>query len=132
VAKDQERGALVLVLADDEEIRDGIEALLETDGYRISTARNIEDAAHSATRKTPDLILVTLAQPPYSIVESAAQVRTLAGLSERVPIIIFCCPTIRQGAELRVEKNIYLTRPDNFDQLRRLLSRLLSGTVTQQ
>ena len=34
------RNATILVLSDDIEVRDGVEALLLTDGYRVSPARN--------------------------------------------------------------------------------------------
>ena len=131
VLNDREHSALVLVIADDEEIRDGIQVLLEADGYRVIGARNIEDPVQPAVCQAPDLILATLDSQPSKFVASAVQVRIRLGLSESVPIVIFCCPTIPEGAELQVDKNVYLTRPVNFDQLRRLLRQLLSRTVTQ-
>ena len=48
--------ALVLVAHDVEETRDGIEALLTTDGYAIVTARDEADAVARARRRRPDLI----------------------------------------------------------------------------
>jgi hypothetical protein len=41
--------------------------------------------------------------------------------------VIFCVPTVDEGAEIALGRNVFVTRPDNFDQLRRLLGRLLYG-----
>lgn len=120
-------GATILVLADDEEIRDGIRALLESDGYRICAARSEQDAVEAAIREKPDLILVTLGQSADQVMASASRVRIRARLNESVPIVMFSISTIAEGAELETAKNIYATRPDNFDQLRKLLNRLLSA-----
>jgi hypothetical protein len=47
-------------------------------------------------------------------------------LSEDIPIIIFGADTISEGEELEIAENIHLTRPDNFDQLRECLRRLVN------
>jgi hypothetical protein len=39
--------------------------------------------------------------------------------------VVFCFPSIDEGAEVAAGHNVYMTRPDNFDQLRAILSRLL-------
>lgn len=45
---------------------------------------------------------------------------------EDVPVIAFCASCFDEGgAEVGVGFNVYMTRPDNFDQLRALISRLL-------
>ncbi len=45
---------------------------------------------------------------------------------ERVPVVIFCVEGIAEGYEIAIGQNIHLTLPDNFNQLRGLLSRLLT------
>lgn len=121
----KQRDAMILVVADDEEIRDGIETLLETDGYHISPVRNEEDAIDTAMRDQPDLTLVSLDQSGHDVTASARRVRVRAGLSESVPIVMFCTLTVAEGAEVAVGENTYATWPANFNQLRELLSRLL-------
>ena len=59
---------VVLVVADDEETRDGIEQLLSSDGYHIEPARNETDAIERASRCCPDLILVSLSGSPADVV----------------------------------------------------------------
>src|SRR5919204_773243 len=63
--------------------------------------------------------------PPGSL-PMAARIRQRAHVSQAVPIVIFCVPTVAEGAEVEIAGNVYLTRPDNFDQLRALLHRLLT------
>jgi hypothetical protein len=43
------------------------------------------------------------------------------------PFVLFCIPTVDEGAEVALGRNIFVTRPDNFDQLRRFPGRILSG-----
>lgn len=116
---------MILVVADDEEIRDGIQALLEADGYQINPVRNEEDAIDTAIRDRPNLILVSLDQSGDDVTASARRVRFRAGLSESVPIVMFCILTVAEGEDVAVGENTYATRPANFNQLRSLLSRLL-------
>jgi len=117
--------AIVLVVDDVEETRDGIETLLTADGYRVDPARNEDDAVDRASRRCPDLILISLGGPPVDVIASAARIRQRAGLNEKVGVVVFCVPTLDEGAEVAIGNNIYLTRPDNFDQLRAFLGRLL-------
>jgi len=47
-----------------------------------------------------------------------------------VPVVIFCFDEIAAGAEVAIGKNVHITQPDNFNQLRDLLSRLLRSVPT--
>lgn len=123
-------GPIVLVVADVEETRDGIEALLSGDGYRVYPARDENDAVSRASREPPDLVLVSLGGPPVEVVPTALRIRQRAQLSEEIPIVIFCIETVAEGAEVEIDKGVYVTRPDNFDQLRAFFIRLLRKVAT--
>ena len=116
---------IILVVEDIAETRDGIEHLLKSDGYRIVAARNEVDAITLALHTAPDLILVSLAGLHAAVIATARQIRLRAELSDVVPIVIFCIAEIGEGDEVAIGQNVYLTRPDNFNQLRTLLGRLL-------
>ena len=116
---------LILIVEDVHETRDGLEKLLTADGYRVSLARNEEDAIDSAQFKRPDLILVSLAGLSNEVIVAARRIRESADVGDTVPVVIFCVDAIGEGSEVRIEHNVYLTRPDNFNQLRRLLARVL-------
>lgn len=118
--------SLILVVEDVHETRDGIEKLLQADGYRVAVARDERDGIESAQRRCPDLILVSLAGSPREVIATARRIRDHAGVGEQVPVVAFCIGEIREGDEVALGQNVHVTRPDNFNQLRRLLIRLLS------
>lgn len=123
--KEKDINLTILVVEDIEETRDGIEKLLKVDGYCVEAARNELDAVASARRKCPDLILVSLGGPHQDVIIAARQIRERAGLGESVPIVLFCIEEVEEGDEVAIGQNVYVTHPDNFNQLRKLLARLL-------
>jgi two-component system, OmpR family, response regulator MprA len=125
VTSNGERRSVILVVEDVDETRYGIERLLTTSGYRVSTARDEEEAVLKSTLYHPDLILVGLGLDTFQVLSVATRLRDRTGLGEEVPIVVFCVANLNEGAEVAVGYNIYMTRPDNFDQLRTSLSRLL-------
>lgn len=120
----------ILVVDDIEETRDGIEKLLKVDGYRVEAARHERDAVDCAGRKPPNLILVSLGGPPLDVIAAARYIRKRAELNENVPVVVFCVGDVAEGDEVDIGQNVYLTRPDNFNQLRNLLARLLKCSPT--
>ena len=115
----------ILVVHDIEEIRDGIETLLKTNGYQVDAARGTADAGLRASLRPPNLILSSSSGSHSQLIQTAKELRMGAGLSEEVLVVIFCSDALAQGEEVAIDKNIYITRPDNFNQLRALLERLL-------
>jgi CheY-like chemotaxis protein len=122
---DDRRAAIVLAVHDVEETRDGIEKLLTVDGYRVYTARNEDDAVDKARRQRPDLILVGLAGRPVEVLLAAARIRQRGGLGDEIPVVVFCVPTIPEGEEVAMANDLYVIRPDDFNQLRAFLARLI-------
>jgi DNA-binding response OmpR family regulator len=120
---------IILVVEDVHETRDGIEKLLKVDGYRVVLARDEEDGIESAQRLRPDLILVSLAGLPREVILSGRRIRESAAVGENVPVVVFWVDEIAEGAEVAIGNNVYVARPDNFNQLRSLLTRLLSKTL---
>jgi CheY-like chemotaxis protein len=123
--KKKDMNAIILVVEDVQETREGIEKLLLVDGYRIALAGDEQDGIESARRQRPDLILVSLAGIPREVILSARRIRESAAIGEDVPVVVFCIDDIAQGDEVAIGENVHLTRPDNFNQLRSLLARLL-------
>jgi CheY-like chemotaxis protein len=117
--------ATILVVDDVHETRDGIETLLTADGYRVASARDVRDAIESARRTEPDLILVSLTGSPREVIFSALSIRQRAEIREFVAVVVFCAQGIDEGDEVAIGKNVHLTHPDNFNQLRALIARLL-------
>jgi len=124
--KENDTSLIILVVEDVHETRDGIEKLLKVDGYRVAVARDEQDGIESAQRQRPDLILVSLAGLPREVIYTARRIRENAALGEDVPVVVFCIDEIAEGDEVAIGKNVHVARPDNFNQLRSLLTRLLS------
>ncbi len=118
-------GLLILVVEDVEETRDGIEGLLNADGYRVDPARSEQEAVIKARHQRPDLILLSLGKFGTDAASIASHVLEHAGLGQDIPVVIFCDETIPQGTHIEIQRNIFLTRPDNFEQLRTFLRSLL-------
>ena len=128
--KEAGRSRIILVVEDVEETRDGIEKLLKADGYLVDPARDEEDAVVRAKRQHPDLILTSPGSPGIDVIAAARRIRRRAKLGVGIPVVIFGGETVAEGGEVEIGKDVYVTRPDNFDQLRRLLSRLLRQSPT--
>ncbi|SRR5216683_1712720 len=119
-----ERRLAILVVEAVEETRYGIERLLAASGYQVSTARDEKEV--KASLHHPDLILISsLGLDAFQVVPTARRIRERAELGEDVPVVVFSVPSLDEGTEVGAGFNVYLTRPDNFDQLRALISRLL-------
>jgi CheY-like chemotaxis protein len=125
---EQHQRPIILVLEDVEETGYLIEKMLNGNGYCVTLARTEEDAIMRARLQSPDLILMSLGLGLEFILATALRIREQASLSQDVAIVVFCVPTIPEGAEMEISKNVYVIRPDNFNQLRELLHKLLCQT----
>ena len=121
---------VILVVEDVHETRDGIEKLLKLDGYRVVAARDELDGIEKAHRQRPDLILMSLAGTPSEVLICGRRIRESAAAGEEVPIVVFGFDEIAAGAEVAIGKNVHITHPDNFNQLRDFIARLLRSITT--
>lgn len=123
--------ATILVVDDVEEILDGIEILLRADGYSVAATRSEDRAVEWAQRSSPQLILLNLGGTPDEVIATARRIRTRAQLDHGVPIVLFCAEWVAENQEIYLGDHVYAIRPDNFNQLRDFLARLLqSGLVS--
>ncbi|HEY9402674.1 MAG TPA: response regulator [Pyrinomonadaceae bacterium] len=120
---------LVLIVEADEGLRDGLKDLLTTDGFRIATAQDDQDAVNTARRQHPDLILVCLGEPPPDLISTVVRIRERAEINNEVPIVVFCIKAVAEGDEVAYENHVYVISPDNFNHLRRFLKRLLPAML---
>jgi DNA-binding response OmpR family regulator len=124
----EELRALILVVEDVHEIRDGIERLLKADGYRVALARDELEGIESAQLTRPDLILVNWTGLSEQVLPVVHRIRERSEIRDQIPMV-FWIEDIDEGEEVEVAGNVFLTRPDSFNQLRGLLARLLNREV---
>lgn len=120
-------GPRILIVEDVQETRDSIKELLKRDGYWVDPARDEEEAVDRARRNRPSLILISLDGVPEQVLATAQRIRVRGGLTQQIPVVIFSLATVPDGAEEELAGNIHITVPDNFNQLRALLTRVLRG-----
>lgn len=129
-----EKSQLILVVEDVYETRAGIDTLLKANGYRVALAST--DAINSTRPERPDLILVSRSALPDNILGKVDRIRREVAVGDDVPVVVFCAQDIPDGEEVAIGGNVYLTNPDNFNQLRSLVARLLTavsgGGVTDE
>ena len=116
---------LILVVEDVHEARAGIETLLKASGYRVALARDRGEPINSTRSARPDLILVSVPRLPSDVLITVRRTRQEAAVGDEVPVVLFCSQDVAEGEEVAIGGNVYLTNPDNFNQLRTLLARLL-------
>ncbi len=72
-----------------------------------------------------NLMLISLDGKISDIVAGIDRIREHPALRENVPTIIFCAEESKEADESNIGRNIYFTCPDNFNNLRNFISRLL-------
>ena len=122
-----EKVKLVLVIDDDDGVRELLTFLVKKEGYRVECAVDGEEGYNKAERLKPDLILLDLMMPRYGGFEVLRQLQS-GGLA-RIPIVIVTGRyTDRSTSEMiRQESNVvdFLEKPLKPNVLSATLERLL-------
>lgn len=124
MSKEEGGSPIILVVEDVEETRDCIEKLLKHDGYRIETARDEDEAVERARSNPPILILICIDGTTEDVIAAARRIRSRSELRDDIALVVFCTEKVSEGAEISIRDNVYVTRPDDFNQLRKFISRL--------
>jgi DNA-binding response OmpR family regulator len=123
-----EKNQLILVVEDVYETRAGIATLLEANGHRVALASTEGQRRNSTRLERPNLILVSGSGLRDNVLVMVERIRKEVAVGYEVPVVVFCAQDISEGEEVAINGNVYLTNPDNFNQLRSLVARLLLET----
>jgi CheY-like chemotaxis protein len=121
-------GQKILVVDDNDDIREMLAMLLGMQGYRMVVARDGEEAVDVAAAERPDVILMDVMMPKVNGVEAAHRIRQQPGLGG-VPIIglsAFTDPPACTADFTPITWTAYLRKPIDMDELERLLRFILS------
>lgn len=107
--------ALILLIEDDEEIRQLVEDLLEREGFRVETAENGEAATARLTRQRPDLVILDLMLPGEDGLSICRRIR----IGGNLPILMLTAKSdpIDRVVGLEMGADDYLTKPFNPREL---------------
>lgn len=131
LSEPKESGQTILVVDDMSDNLILISLSLQDMGYRVVTATNGEEALSVAKMARPDLILMDIAMPHQDGLAATRHIREEVELGD-VPVIAltaFDTEGFRQAA-FDAGFNGYLTKPIDFDRLKKLMRMLLSGGRT--
>ncbi|HUQ31883.1 MAG TPA: response regulator [Pyrinomonadaceae bacterium] len=118
----------IMVVDDNEDLREMLRFMVERLGYQVVEAENGREAIEIVRRRCPDLILMDLSMP---VMDGLAATRRLREVEEMCDVPIIAISANRreqsQAAALAAGCNEYLTKPVNFHQLNTLLGNMLSA-----
>jgi two-component system response regulator CpxR len=108
--------ASVLVVDDDQDIRDTVAAALETEGYRVRCAANGAQALALMHGYKPEAIVLDLSMPIMSGWELLDAVHELRELRE-IPVVVLSAMRAPAGVE-------HLDKPVSLEELLETLERM--------
>jgi signal transduction histidine kinase/ActR/RegA family two-component response regulator len=120
------RGLRLLVIDDDELLRQSMQAILEREGHSVSIARGgrsgIEAFADAAQRGEPFEVVITDLGMPH--VDGRAVAAAVKSLSARTPVILLTGwgQHLRDGNEVPPDVDQMLNKPANLTELRAALA----------
>lgn len=103
----------ILVVEDDDSIREVVSAMLSTLGYSVSSCRGGEEALEYCSRRSVDLVLVDLVMPRVNGLELVEKLRVA---HPKVCSVVMTGSGI-QCARDRTGQNIVLAKPFDIEQL---------------
>ena len=118
----------ILLVEDTEDNRFMMRRLLEMDGYTVVEARNGQEAVTIARAEKPQLILMDLSLPVIDGLAATRLIRQLPAFHETPIIAVSAHDTADFEKEALVAGcNGYVTKPIDFVELEKLITKLLSG-----
>jgi CheY-like chemotaxis protein len=107
----------ILVVEDDQYIRDSLAELLQDEGYSVSVARDGQEGLDALAQTTlPDLILLDLMMPVKDGFQFRAEQRQDPRLA-KIPVVIFSADTGVNQPHAQFEGAAILKKPVDLDAL---------------
>jgi two-component system chemotaxis response regulator CheY len=110
----------VLVVDDDEAIRELVTQILETEGYRVATASNGAEALETLERhrqrdpEWPSVILLDMRMP---VLDGWGVARELRGRGFSIPIVVMTAARDARSWAAEIDAHGYLAKPFDLDDL---------------
>ena len=112
----------VLIIDDDERVREGIAEMLLLRGYRVYTAANGEEALRHLKKALPSLILLDVMMPVMDGFDFRAQLLKDPILAS-IPVVVTSGISAAYQLKGHLQSVAYLEKPFKTDQLLELVQR---------
>lgn len=123
----------VLIIEDDQNLKDGLELLFQIEGYKTFSVSNGRDGLDLIRSVHPDVILTNFQMPGADGFEVVQDVRNDPELAS-TPIVFLTAnhrPSIREQA-VRAGANAFLTKPFHLEELVSTVSSLVNGVEQKE
>lgn len=121
--------ASILVVEDDQEIRDFLALVLEGEGYAVHTAPNGEVALGLIRQQAPDLILLDMRMP---VMDGWAFVPAYRGQpGPHAPIVVLTAARDAEQTAREVQADAHLGKPFNLNDLLSVVRAALASRRTR-
>jgi DNA-binding response OmpR family regulator len=114
----------VVLIEDDEGVREVIDLALTTAGFRVHLATNGAEALDIVAQTTPRLILFDLKMPIVDGREFARRYRSSTGA--RAPLVLLTAAEDPAAEAASIEADGYLAKPFDLDELLQIAERMSS------
>jgi len=106
----------VLIVDDDNDIREAISQILEYEGYEVTTAANGQEGLDCIKSKRPSLILLDLMMPVMNGWQFKSELDSDPGLSE-IPVVVLSADGSVQQRQNELGRAGYLKKPIQLETL---------------
>ena len=113
--------APILIVDDDESIRQTVSEILEVEGYRVCAAANGEEALERVAETRPALVLLDMRMP---VLDGWGFARVLRERGIRLPILVMTAAQNARGWAEEIGADGYVAKPFDLDDLLSQIERL--------
>lgn len=130
-----EKQPTIFLVEEDDDTRPILKNNLREQGYHVIIALDEEDALERVTsgRTFYDLLFVNIVGvEPEEALATARRIHQRAEMDSKTPIVVMAekYGEDMEGKDVEVSENIYVTYPEDGEQLHRLLARLVPPATT--
>jgi CheY-like chemotaxis protein len=120
----------ILLIEDNNEIRENVTELLELEGYAVITASNGRIGFELAKKELPDIILSDIMMPEMNGHEVYAALK-LDNLTKQIPFIFLTSSSEKKQVQAALDKGVdaYLQKPFEAQDMFDAVSRCLAGNI---
>jgi CheY-like chemotaxis protein len=135
MSSDNGKQPTIFFVEEDDETRPILKRNLHAQGYHVTIALDEEDALERVTggRTSYDLLLLNIVGVKLEeALASAIRIHQRAEMDSQTPIVVMAenYGEEMEGKDVAVGENVYVTYPEDGEQLHRLLARLLPPVPT--
>lgn len=114
---------LLLLVDDDEDLREMLGSILDTAGFRILLAAHGGEALELIERRHPDLVLLDMRMP---VMDGWELCRILDDRGDRPPIVVVTAAADPAARAAEVHAEAWVAKPFDIDQIEATVRRVLA------